>query len=274
MLTLQIGQARLAGYCSAKGRLMASFMVWKLQADEFLLACSADLVPTLVKRLSMFVLRARCRLADVSADTALWGWAGAQIPGDWHGHWPESAWTASPLTDGVEAVRLPDVAGLQRALLRTSADAGAPLEAPLPPDLWAALEVASGIVRIVPQTVEQFVPQMVNLELVGGVSFKKGCYPGQEVVARSQYRGTLKRRVALLRCEQALAPGQEVFQSQEPEQPAGTVALAANWPGGGPLALVSVKRTALEEGSLHLGAADGPALAAMPLPYEVPQDVH
>ena len=124
--------------------------------------------------------------------------------------------------------------------------------------------------RIVAATVEQFVPQMVNLELVGGVNFQKGCYPGQEVVARSQYRGTLKRRGQLLVGTAPLRPGQEIVHSADPGQPAGLVALAGELPGVGPVALAELKLAALESGSLHLGTADGPVLTPAALPYAVP----
>jgi folate-binding protein YgfZ len=141
-------------------------------------------------------------------------------------------------------------------------------------DTWRGLEAASGVARVVAATAEQFVPQMVNLELVGGVNFQKGCYPGQEIVARSQYRGTLKRRGALLSSAVAMSEGQEVFQASDPGQPAGTVALAASLDDGHHLALVEIKRAALELGGLHLGQADGPPLASRELPYEIPQDEH
>jgi tRNA-modifying protein YgfZ len=172
-------------------------------------------------------------------------------------------------------VRLPDVNGMPRFLMATRGDTVVPAGlSPLPMSVWRWLEVASGVVRIVSATVEQFVPQMVNLELVGGVSFKKGCYPGQEVVARSQYRGTLKRRGALLSSAVAMSEGQEVFQAADPGQPAGTVALAASLAEGQHLALVEIKRAALGLGGLHLGQADGPPLAACELPYDIPQDEH
>jgi folate-binding protein YgfZ len=127
------------------------------------------------------------------------------------------------------------------------------------------------VARIVAATSEAFVPQMVNFELVGGVNFKKGCYPGQEVVARSQYRGTLKRRGALLAAQAPMQAGQEIFLASEPEQPAGQIALAASADGQGWEAFAEVKRAALA-GELHLGSAQGPALQVRALPYAVPQD--
>ena len=256
-------EARLAGYCSAKGRLLASFVVWRANADDILLACSADLLAPTLKRLSMFVLRAQCKLSDASAELAIHGLVNA---GDWlGGAAPAHPWGLAT-KDAATIIRLPDADGASRHLLVQAADAAPPALPALAPADWARLEARSGVARITAATVEQFVPQMVNLELVGGVNFKKGCYPGQEVVARSQYRGTLKRRAMLFTGADA-HPGQEVFHSADPGQPAGLVANA-----GGNAALVEVKLAALEGGSLHLGAADGPVLAPQVLPYALPAE--
>ena len=143
---------------------------------------------------------------------------------------------------------------------------------PLDADTWRWLEVSSGVPVIEAATVDQFVPQMVNLELIGGVDFKKGCYPGQEVVARSQYRGTLKRRGAILVGTATMHPGQEIVHSADPGQPAGLVALAGDGPGLGPVAFAELKLAALEGGSLHLGSAEGSLLRISELPYPVPTE--
>lgn len=263
VLQLDAGQARLAGFCSAKGRLLASFVIWSPAPDEVLLACSADLLAPTLKRLSMFVLRAKCRLSDVSAERPLWGVAGAaDLPGA-----PAAAWGRTRQAE-VDLVRLPDAEGVPRLLW---AGAPAPELPPLAGETWRWLEVRSGVARVVAATVEQFVPQMVNLELVGGVNFQKGCYPGQEVVARSQYRGTLKRRAFTFDSESAAAPGQELFAAADPGQPAGRVVLAAPAPAGGWSLLAEAKIALAGAGQiLHLGAADGPPLRPRPLPYEVP----
>ena len=115
------------------------------------------------------------------------------------------------------------------------------------------------------------VPQMVNHELVGGVDFQKGCYPGQEVVARSQYRGTLKRRMFLFTCDAPASPGQEIVHSDDPGQPAGLVVNAGAAPGGSTQVLAEVKLAALHTGSLHLANATGPMLHRAALPYAVPE---
>jgi folate-binding protein YgfZ len=122
--------------------------------------------------------------------------------------------------------------------------------------------------------VEAFVPQMLNYESVGGVNFKKGCYPGQEVVARSQFRGTLKRRAFVAHCEGPLAAGQEVFHSSDPEQPCGTIAQAAAAPDGSWDAIVSMQVSAAQDGGrLTVGAAAGPELRLQPLPYLLMTDI-
>ena len=268
-------RARLAGFCNAKGRLQATLVVWRQPTDAapdaLLLACSADLLAQTLKRLSMFVLRAKCKLRDAGADTVLYGLAGADAA-RWLGDaLPPSAWAVSPL-GAARVVRLPDADGQMRCLLAQPADTPAPALPALDEATWRWLEVRSGVVRVAAATFEQFVPQMVNLELVGGVNFQKGCYPGQEVVARSQYRGTLKRRAMLFDSDTPLAAGQEVFHSDDPGQPAGLVALAAPRPDGGSSALVQVKLAALGRGSLHAGAADGPLLTPGALPYAIPTD--
>jgi folate-binding protein YgfZ len=254
---LDTGRACLAGYCSAKGRLLASFVVWRAAPDELLLACSADLLAPTLKRLSMYVLRAKCKLSDASAELPLYGVAGqaSLVAG--------AAWQCRT-GEHSTLIRLPDAAGVPRALA-----VGDPALPALDAAAWSWLEVGSGVPRIVAATVEQFVPQMVNLELVGGVNFQKGCYPGQEIVARSQYRGTLKRRAFLFTSEAAAQPGQEIFHDADREQPAGMVANAASL-GDRHRVLAELKIAALDGGQLHLGAHDGALLQREDLPYPVP----
>jgi folate-binding protein YgfZ len=274
---LRNDQARLAGYCSAKGRLLASLVVWRPAPDTLWLACSADLLAPTLKRLSMFVMRAKCKLSDATATQSLWGLAG-EAARLWLGAAaPAAVWGVAMLGTAeapAQVIRLPDAQGLPRYLLAQPADAAAPALPALAEAHWRWLEVRSAVARVVAATAEQFVPQMVNLELVGGVNFQKGCYPGQEVVARSQYRGTLKRRAMLFDSagDAALAPGQEVFHSADPGQPAGLVVLAAARPGGGHSALVEVKLAALDSGTLHAGSADGPLLLRSALPYSLPAE--
>ena len=250
------GLLRLAGYCSAKGRLLASFVMWRSGPEDIFLACSADLLPAVLKRLTMFVLRAKCKLGDASAEWPLWGLAGS----------------AAALNGALELpAAVVDTVTVPRALW---VGVEAPAAVQLDVETWRWLEVHSGVPRIVAATAEKFVPQMVNLELVGGVNFQKGCYPGQEIVARSQYRGTLKRRAHLVYGNTPLQPGQEIFHRADPEQPAGMVVLAGSF-GGRHAALVEVKLAALAPstgGSLHAVTALGPQLTLAALPYSFPAE--
>jgi tRNA-modifying protein YgfZ len=261
---------RLAGFCSAKGRLQASFQLWQHAEDELLLACHASVLPATLKRLSMFVLRAKCKLSDAgAAGLAATGLLGRTAAAALAAAGLSNPWTQAAL-DGGDLLCLPPVNGLARAVWVAPADARLPAAEGAPAlseSHWQRLELLAGLPVIEAATVDQFVPQMLNYELIGGVDFRKGCYPGQEVVARSQYRGTVKRRMFLFEVAAQAAPGQEVFHSEDPGQPAGMVVNAADG-----LALVEVKLAALGRGSLHLGAADGPLLTSRPLPYTVPTD--
>jgi len=267
--SLERTQARLAGYCSPKGRLLASFVIWKPSDDEVLLACHASVLTATLKRLSMFVMRAQCKLSDASSEVALIGVSGQRA------HRATESLPAWGLrADASDTwIRLPDVAGIARAWQVMTA-AAPQLADPLALATWQRLEVDSGIVTIEAATVDQFVPQMLNFELIGAVNFQKGCYPGQEVVARSQYRGTTKRRTFLFTADAPIAAGQEAFHSADPTQPAGLVASAAPAPSDGEAslahhALIEVKLSVFDGGSLHLGSPDGALLTPCPMPYEV-----
>jgi len=263
---LGLSEARLAGYCSAKGRLLASFVAWKAAHDEILLACHASVLPATLKRMSMFVLRAKCKLTDASAEVSVVGLTGeaARAAVDGLPVWGKRD------VDGRQIVRLPDGAGLTRALSTGPIDDAC--EA-ITLDTWRWLEVQSGVPVIEAATAEHFVPQMLNFELVGGVNFQKGCYPGQEIVARAQYRGTVKRRSFLFDIDAPAQAGQEVFAHDDPGQPAGLIANAAPRPdGSGASVLAEVKLAAIAGARLHLGAPDGPLLAPREMPYAVPVD--
>ncbi|HEX7439212.1 MAG TPA: tRNA-modifying protein YgfZ, partial [Caldimonas sp.] len=168
---------------------------------------------------------------------------------------------------GAALLRLPDVAGAARCIVASTSAPEAGTEPAIPLDHWRWLEVQSGIPTIEAATIDRFVPQMINFELLGGVDFRKGCYPGQEVVARSEYRGTIKRRMFLFDCAAPAVAGQEVFHSADPGQPAGMVVNAAPGPAGAWSALVEVKLVALEGGTLHLGSSEGALLRIGELPY-------
>lgn len=297
VLTMRAEEARAGGFCSAKGRLLANFILIHPQENTWWLVTSAELREPLAKRLKMFMLRAKCTI-NVRSDMGVWGSGtpGALPP------WRVERHPAAP---GTAAQDRPQAVALQvgwwagRSLWLAAADAAAPLAttsatpstAPIAPAVaphedpgaetpeqsqWRHADVAAGWPWIQAATVEQFVPQMINFEVLGGVNFRKGCYPGQEVVARSQYRSTLKRRMALFELASSTtpAPGAEIFHSEDPGQPAGLVVNAAADPArtGRSLLLAEVKLAALETGTLHLSDAHGLVLSARALPYRIPTE--
>jgi len=140
---------------------------------------------------------------------------------------------------------------------------------PVGTHVWHWLDIGAGVPRITRRTQEEFVPQMANFELIGGVSFQKGCYPGQEIVARTQYLGKLKRRMYLAHLSAPVAPqpGDHLYSPDLPEQSCGMVVNAAPAPGGGHDLLAVIQMTSADGGEVHLGAADGPRLQFKPLPY-------
>lgn len=253
---LDRGHARLAGFCTAKGRLLATLVGWRGGEDEILLALPAETLAATLKRLTMFVLRAKCKLSDASAEFAVYGLLGTPAA---------EAWTLVRDGDAVQ-IALP---GPQRALRVQPAAAPSPAGTAMTPDDWALAEAEAGMAWVRGATVEAFVPQMINFEVLGGVNFKKGCYPGQEIVARSQYRGTQKRRLQVFETDATATVGQEIFHSADPEQPAGVVAGSGSRDGRSVIA-AEIKLAALEGGSLHLGSATGAVLQPRALPYDIP----
>lgn len=264
-------EARLAALCTAKGRMIASFIGIRPAPDRILLVLRRDILPATLKRLGMYVLRAKAKLSDASEAFALYGLAGTALAAN---DIDPAAAPGSCVAHGeARAVSLYPADGVPRALWIAPAAAPTPAGTALAPELWNWSEVRSGITTLSAPVVEAFVPQMLNYESVGGVNFKKGCYPGQEVVARSQFRGTLKRRSFLVRSAGPLAAGDEVFSAADAEQPVGTVAQAAVAPDGGWAALISIQVAAIDGGALHARSSDGPVLTVEPLPYPLLEDI-
>jgi tRNA-modifying protein YgfZ len=285
---LGMNESRLAAFCSAKGRMQASFTIYKrVSADvsqttpDIYMVCSRDILMPTLKRLSMFVMRAKAKLTDATDEFSIYGLTGNTI----------NLIAAQAINTPAAAVfntstviALHPALGQSRALLITPlgtpvADA-APAGETLSTELWNWGEVHAGIATITAPIVEAFVPQMLNYESVGGVNFKKGCYPGQEVVARSQFRGTLKRRAYVVQIESSeLQPlvGQQVFHDSDAEQPCGTVVQVAKNPAtdpsGGYSAIVSMQVSASLGGKLTLGSACGADITLLPLPYPLLEDI-
>jgi folate-binding protein YgfZ len=273
VLLLPVGQSRLAAFCSAKGRMQASFILVKTAPDTVLLVLSLDLLAQTLKRLSMFVLRAKVKMSDATGQWQLRGLLGDSARAA-VGH--AAPWLTTT-QEGAHTVALyPAVLGasqIPRALWIAPAGHALPAGADAPTGVWQWAEVMCGVTLVSQPVFEAFVPQMLNYESVGGVNFKKGCYPGQEVVARSQFRGTLKRRTALVHSPVALTAGQDIFTPTDPEQPCATVVLCAARPDGqGFDALVSGTTESLQTG-WRLGSSEGDALALLPLPYPLLADI-
>ena len=283
-LLLKGDEARLAAFCSAKGRMQASFVGFKRGAGasgavgestdtvepEILLICDRDILANTLKRLSMFVLRAKVKLSDATEDFQLLGLTGDAITSI--ANYARSPWALSQFGH-ISLVSLYPADGVPRALWVAPTGEPVPDGSPISTEMWQWGEVRSGIASISAPIVDAFVPQMLNYESVGGVNFKKGCYPGQEVVARSQFRGTLKRRAYVVHGDGAMAAGDEVFGSLDAEQACGTVAQAAVAPNGGFDAIVSLQIAAAVAGGLTIGSANGPQITVQPLPYPLLEDI-
>ena len=278
--------ARLAGYCTAKGRLLATLVMWRAapadadDAPRLYGLVRQDLAQALIKRLSMFVLRAKVKLAatplhvagvraTAEQAAALDAAAGPLPRKPWQrADLPSGTWIAAPSADArLRWWWIASDAQLENA---------APLAGALglaPAAQWHAADLAAGIPWITTATQDVFIPQTVNLDLIEGVSFTKGCYPGQEVVARSHYRGTVKRRMAYgtiadAATEGAPLAGVDVYDASQPGEPTGRIVDAASEQGVVSV-LFETALAALPEGDLRLGAADGPRISAAPLPYSI-----
>ena len=267
---LGLSEARLAAFCTAKGRMQASFVAFKRGHTDILLVTSRDILAPTLKRLSMFVLRAKAKLRDATAEFDVYGVAGESAVD--LGPQAREPW-AKGERGNASVVRLYPADGQARSLWVAPKGEAAPPGPALGYGLWQWGEVRSGIAAITAPIVEAFVPQMLNYESVGGVNFKKGCYPGQEVVARSQFRGTLKRRAWLAHCASALQAGQELFHASDASQPCGLVAQAAASPGGGWDAIVSIQIASSHGGGLTVGGPAGAELSLQPPPYPLLADV-
>lgn len=259
-LTADIAQlpghrARRAGWCSAKGRLLATFLVVP-HADGYLLQVARDLAGPIARRLAMYVLRAKVSITDQSE-----AWTQHGAWGDETARGLAARGLPAPEADlGVAAVEGKVVVRLGPERFLVLGEAG--LQADAPPEQWLLEDIRAGIPWISLATHDQLVPQMVNFEAIGGVDFRKGCYPGQEVVARAQYRGAVKRRMYRLRTSAPLRPGQSLFSDAHPGEPAGLVVNAADGE-----ALAVLPSAAVESGSPVRVSPGAEPLAVLPLPY-------
>lgn len=265
--------ARMAALCTPQGRMLADFLLWREADGAIALLLDSELLEPTLKRLRMYILRLKCTLEDARAQRRVYGLLedasdAPALPGEMLPVW------ATRQEGELTAIRLPDAPGLRRTLL-VAGQSPESLQAlsALPrgsEEAWRLAELRAGIGHVGAATALQFVPQMLNYEILGAVDFHKGCYPGQEIVARTQYRGSIKRRTFRVQGAQAMRAGDEVFSAADPGQPCGMVVAAAPSPDGAWEALAELKLDAAAQGALHLGAAAGPQLRLATLPYELP----
>jgi folate-binding protein YgfZ len=274
--------ALYGGYCNPKGRLLASFLIWSQSSSNgggYVMQLPAELGPGIQKRLAMYVLRAKVKLADTSDTQIRLGVAGddaealvrknlGEIPASRLGVIQgESASIIRLAQNRFELVVVPEKApAIWEGLSKDAVPVGA--------SCWDWLEIKAGIPVITPATQEQFVPQMTNLEAIGGVSFQKGCYPGQEIVARSQYLGKIKRRMYLANIrpgisENPVEAGDELFGADMGEQSVGMVVNASPSPDGGFDVLAVIQTSSVEATRVRWKSLAGPSLEIAPLPYSL-----
>ena len=273
--SLHANTAQWNGYCSPKGRLLGNFLMWR-QGEDIVLQMSGDIRESVQKKLAMFIMRSKTKARDASDEQVRLVIAGPQAVAG-----VEAAFGAVPAapmqvvsTDSGHVIRVGD----NKLVLSVSPDSAervwralTPSATPVGAPVWDGLRLNAGIPMITAATQDQFVPQMVNLEVIGGVSFQKGCYTGQEIVARSQYLGKIKRRMFLAHVDSETAPGEGLYSTDVDGQAIGMVVNAAAAPQGGTDLLAVVQVEIAKTGPLHLRAPDGPLLTLKPLPYPLPE---
>jgi hypothetical protein len=261
------------GMCTPKGRLLASFLMWR-RAGEWFIQLPAHLQESIQKRLTMYVLRAQVSLSDVREQWVRIGLAGSgaealiarlsvSVP---------SAAMRSAENGFLDVLRLDQERfqlvvrkDMAETVLATLAQEASLIDAAQ----WQWLEIQAGIPSIVSATQEQFVPQMVNFDLIQGIDFKKGCYTGQEIVARMHYLGKLKRRMYGVHSQMPMTPGDEIFSPDVPGQATGMIVNAQPAPAGGWDALAVIQVSSALGYPLSLKVVDGELLSLWNLPYAV-----
>lgn len=271
---LSDSQSSLGARCTQKGRMQSSFRIL-LEGDGCLLAMATELLEPQLADLKKYAVFSKAKLSDESALWARFGLGnaeavlaglGLQLP-------PEDG--AVVRNDGLIAIRV----SAERAELWAPTDKAEGLREKLAAQLpegdlnqWLLGQIRAGIGQVMPATRELFIPQMLNLQAIGGVSFKKGCYTGQEIVARMQYLGKLKRRLyrLALNVEELPEPGTPLFSPTHGSS-IGEVVIAARAEQNIEL-LAVLQAEAAEDGNLHLGTLEGPGLQLLDLPYQLDRD--
>jgi folate-binding protein YgfZ len=258
---LETTSAQYAAWCSAKGRMLASLLLFR-RNTEYLALLSADLREFIEKRLKIHVLRSKVSLIDRSTNYGIIGVSGPRATNALENAGlkaPTTALGTNTLADA-SVVRLDEMRYLtivtNDALDRVR-EKLSELATPVDASAWQWLDIRAGIPWIVDATRETFVPQMTGFDRIGGVSFNKGCYPGQEVVARTHYLGKVKRHLYRIHATAPLAAGQPVFPATTPEQTCGQIVNAAATPDGGFDALAVILEDAIGQGKLRTISTNG-----------------
>lgn len=283
-------EAKLAGYCTAQGRLLGTMILSKSTESPDIppviqAVIKQDVLAPVMKRLSMFVLRAKAKLESTSLKVTgiqvsplnigkLTAALGHDLPSkQWESFRTASGqWISAPAANNLRrwwwVASAEQIAG-QKQLLSLCQEQSS--------EIWQVSDIKAGLPWIVLSTQDLFIPQTLNLDLIDGVSFTKGCYPGQEIVARSHYRGTLKKRMGLgfvantdlnETARTALVPGSDIFDSSRPGQPCGRIINSAHSPDASHL-LFEATFESMQTDALCLVNEDGPAIKIQSLPYSI-----
>lgn len=271
--------SQLSGYCNQKGRLLASFRIFKRESDLYMLI-PEELYEDTFKRLRMFVMRSDVDFTNCAADEVSMGFSGPGADAELEKHVAKIPQQVDDVTHSgdISIIRLAgehprfQISGAMTQVMKLweKLDVNA---APVGKDVWNLLEIRAGIPTIYSPTVESFVPQMVNLELINGVSFKKGCYTGQEIVARMHYLGKLKRRMYRIHIDtsDSIPPSTPLFSPGTTSgQGTGNIVIAAPSSDKGTEALAVIQIKDAENPNLRLNDANGPEITVLEIPYELP----
>jgi folate-binding protein YgfZ len=259
-------QAQITSYNSPKGRMLAVLHLQR-EHDGIVAEVEQSMLEATLKRLRMFVLRSKVTLEDISASVTALGLTGLQAVELLQSQSLPAPAHALELAQHGELRILRRLGETPRFSLHGPATALAALRERWGLDCatgtvqdWRRLDILGGVPTVLPQTSDHFVPQMANLDRLNGISYDKGCYTGQEIVARLHYLGQLKRRMFICRTTAAtVEPGTAIFDGDE-TQAVGEVVQSAPESGGSVLSAV-LQLSHAESEQLHLGSPEGARLS-------------
>jgi folate-binding protein YgfZ len=268
--------SQLSAYCTPKGRILGLFRLFR-RGDAYYFRLPLDTLDAVLDRLRRYILRAEVTLEDATDNFICIGVTGKEAAEELAaviGNLPGQE-GAAVHTQDLSVLRVPgvhprfEVYALSYEAARNLWDTLNVRGAPVGRDAWQFTEIQAGLPNVYASTSELFIPQMLNLQLIDGVNFRKGCYPGQEIVARTQYLGALKRRMytGRIAADTPLSPGDALYTPDDSVQAAGQLVDARPHPDGGYAVLAVLQISAAETGDLHLGSSDGPAFTLETLPY-------